>query len=75
MLDSSQRTSGTCPDYISELIELNTLSTLTAASIAEILNTRGANLNVLPRRYNRAKEDGRTFSVTTSKCWNHLPLK
>ena len=32
-------------------------------------------LQHLPTRYNRAKEGGRTFSVTTSRCWNHLPIK
>ncbi|CAH3037959.1 unnamed protein product [Pocillopora meandrina] len=26
-------------------------------------------------RYIREKEEGRTFSATTSRCWNHLPLK
>ena len=62
-----KRISGAYPDYISELLELN--------SSQHSRNTRGANLNILPRRYNRAKEGGRRFSVTNSKCWNHLPLK
>ena len=39
------------------------------------MNTRGANFTILPTRFNRAKEGGRTFSVTTTKCWSHLPLK
>lgn len=29
----------------------------------------------LPRKYTREKEGGPTFSVTTSRCWNHLPIK
>ena len=62
-----KRVSGAYPDYISELLELN--------SSQHSRNTRGANLNIFPRRYNRAKEGGRRFSVTNSKCWNHLPLK
>ena len=36
---------------------------------------RGANFTILPRKYTREKEGGRTFSVTTSKCWNHLAIK
>ena len=28
----------------------------------------------LPRKYTIEKEGGRTFSVTTSRCWNHLPI-
>ena len=48
-----KRISGAYPDYISELLELN--------SSQHSRNTRGANLNMLPRRYNRAKEGGRTF--------------
>ena len=60
-----KRISGAFPDYINELLELN--------SSLQSRNTRGANLNMLPRRYNRAKEGGRSFSVTTSKCSNHLP--
>ena len=64
-----KRISGACPDhdYIIELLELN--------SSQHNRNTRGANLNMLPRRYNRAKETDRAFSVTNSKCRNHLPLK
>ena len=55
-----------CPDYINDLLELN--------SRQHSRNTPGSNLNILPRRFNRVKEGGHTFSVTTSKCWNHLPL-
>ena len=62
-----KRISGAYPDYVSELLQLN--------SSKHSRNTQGANLNILPRRYNRAKEGGRRFSVTNSKCWNHLPLK
>ena len=62
-----KRISSAYPHYISELLELN--------SSQHSRNTRGANLNILPRRYNRAKEGGRRFSVTNSKCWNHIPLK
>lgn len=29
----------------------------------------------LPRKYTREKEGGPTISVTTSRCWNHLPIK
>ena len=36
---------------------------------------RVANLTTLPTRYSRANEGGRTFSVRTSKCGNHLTLK
>ena len=58
---------GTCPAYINEQLELN--------NSQHSRNTRGANLTILPRRYIREKEGGRTFSATTSRWWNHLPLK
>ena len=58
---------GTCPAYINEQLELN--------NSQHSRNTRGANLTILPRRYIREKEGGRTFSATTSRCWNHLPLR
>ena len=64
-----KRIMGACPDYISDLLEL------IINSRQHSINTRGANLNILPRRFNRVKERGPTFSVTTSKCWNHLPLR
>lgn len=47
-----KRINGACPDYINELLALN--------SSQHSRNTRGANLNILPRTYNRAKEGGRT---------------
>ena len=62
-----KRIMGTCPAYINEQLELN--------NSQHSRNTRGANLTILPRRYIREKEGGRTFSATTSRCWNHLPLK
>ena len=62
-----KRIMGTCPAYMNELLELN--------NSQHSRNTRGANLTILPRRYVREKEGGRTFSATTSRCWNHLPLK
>ena len=62
-----KRITGTCPTYLDELLELN--------NSQHSRNTRGANLTILPRRYIREKEGGRTFSATTSRCWNHLPLK
>ena len=68
-LIAHKRISGACPDYISELIELN--STLTAASIVEIHEAPILTYCLEDTK----KEDGRTFSVTTSKCWNHLSLK
>ena len=37
--------------------------------------TRGAYFTILPRKYTRKKEGGRTFSVSTSRCWNDLPIK
>ena len=58
---------GTCPAYINEQLELN--------NSQHSRNTRGANLTILPRRYIREKEGGRSFSATTSRWWNHLPLK
>ena len=58
---------GTCPAFINELLELN--------NTQHNRNTRGANLTISPRRYTREKEGGRTFSATTSTCWNHLPLE
>ena len=48
---------------------------LIAVSIIEIQCTQGANFNILPRKFNRVKEGDRTFSITTSKCWNHLLLR
>ena len=47
-LIAHKRISGACPDYISELIELN--STLTAASIVEI-HEAPILTYILPRRY------------------------
>ena len=58
---------GTCTAYINELLELN--------NSQHSRNKRGANLTILPVRYIREKEGSRTFSATTSRCWNHLPLK
>ena len=58
---------GTCLAYVNEQLELNNSQCSR--------NTRGANLTILPRRYIREKEGGRTFSATTSRCWNHLPLR
>ena len=62
-----KRIMGACPLYINDLLRLN--------NSQHNMNTRGANFTILPTRFNRAKEGGRTFSVTTTKCWNHLPLK
>ena len=62
-----KRIMGPCPAYINELLELN--------NSQHSRNTRGANFTILPRRCIREKEGGRTFSATTSRCWNHLPLK
>ena len=62
-----RRIMSTCPAYINELLELN--------NSQHGRNTQGANLTILPRGYIREKEGGRTFSATTSRCWNHLPLK
>ena len=56
---------GICLAYINELLELN--------NSPHSRNTRGANFIILPRKYTTEKEGGRTFSVTTSICWNHLP--
>ena len=58
---------GTCTAYINELLELN--------NSQHSRNKRGAYLTILPVRYIREKEGSRTFSATTSRCWNHLPLK
>ena len=58
---------GICPAYTNELLELN--------NSQHSRNTRGAKLTILPRRYIGEKEGGRKFSVTTSRCWNHLHLK
>ena len=62
-----KRITGICPAYINELIQLN--------NSQHSRNTRGANFSTLPRKYTREKEGGRTFSVSTSRCWNHLPLR
>ena len=58
---------GTCTAYINELLELN--------NSQHSRNKRGANLTILPVRNIREKEGSRRFSATTSRCWNHLPLK
>jgi len=55
-----------CPLYINNLLRLNNQHNR---------NTRGTNFTILPIRFDRAKEGGHTFSATTIKCWNHLPLK
>ena len=62
-----KRIMGTCPAYINEQLELN--------NSQHGRNTQGANLTILPRGYIREKEGGRAFSATTSRCWDHLPLK
>ena len=62
-----KRIMGACPLYINDLLRLN--------NSQHNMNTRGANFTILPIRFNRAKEGGCTFSATTTKCWNHLPLK
>ena len=41
-----KRISGACSDYINDLLELNSSQHRT--------NTRGANLNILPTRYNKS---------------------
>ena len=46
---------GTYPDYTSELLQLN--------NSQHIRNTRGANSNIFPRRFNKVKKGDRTFSV------------
>ena len=62
-----KRIIGICPPYINKLLQLN--------NSQHSRNTRGANFTILPRKYTREKEGGRKFSVTTSRCWNHLPIK
>ena len=62
-----KRIIGICPAHINELLELN--------NSQQSRNKRGANFTILPRKHTREKEGGRTFSVTTSRCWNHLPIK
>ena len=37
-------------------------------------NTRYAEVNLICPKYKRETDGGRTFSVTTSKLWNSLPL-
>ncbi len=37
-------------------------------------NTRYAEVNFVCPKYKRETEGGKTFSVTTSKLWNSLPL-
>ena len=58
---------GTCSAYINELLGPN------SSQLSR--NTRGANLTILPRKYTREKGEGHTFSIITSRCWNHLLLK
>ena len=55
-----------CPFYINDISRLN--------NSQHKRNTRGANFILLPTRFNRAKEGGRTFCTTTAKCWNLLLL-
>jgi hypothetical protein len=62
-----KRSADTCPDYIKDLLILN--------GDQHKRNTRSALYTILPPMYNRVKEGGCTFSVTTAKCWNYLPLK
>lgn len=54
---------GACFGYINEPLELS--------SSQHKRNMCGANFNILPRNFNRVK-GGCMFSVTTSKCCNHL---
>lgn len=60
---------GACPEYINDLLRLNRSQ--------HSKNTRDANLlyylqDTIERR---TIDGGRTFSVMTSKCLNHLPLE
>ena len=66
-LMACKRIIGICPAYINELLELD--------NSQHSRNTRGAIFTISPRKYTKEKEGGRTFSVTTSRCWNHLPIK
>jgi len=62
-----KRIMGACLLYINDLWRLN--------NSQHNRNTRGTNFTILPKRFIRAKEGGRTFSVMTIKCWIRLPLK
>ncbi len=57
-----KRSTGTCPDYMKDLLLLN--------GDQHRRNARSALYIIIPPRYNRVKEGGCTFSVTTAKCWN-----
>ena len=61
-----KRISGACSDYINDLLELN--------SSQHSTNTRGANLNILPTRYNKAKR-GRGGEESHILCDNFLTLE
>ena len=63
---ASNRLLGDVPVYLNDLLKLN--------SNIHSRQTRYCSFNLTSPRYNRETEGGRTFTVTTSKAWNSLPL-
>ena len=51
------------------------LEIIFSLAIMPAIKENGQCVNILPRRFDRVKEGDRTFSVTTSICWNHHPLR
>ena len=57
---------GDVPAYLNNLLKLN--------SNIHSRQTRYCNFNLTSPRNNRQTEGGRTFTSTTCKAWNSLPL-
>lgn len=61
-----KRIHGGLPGYLNDHIVVN--------NQRHSRNTRYSNSNIICRSYNREKEGGRTFAVTSTRLWNVLPL-
>ena len=61
-----KRLSGDCPPYMSQMLVRN-------ADINE-RSSRHGQLNLVCPRFKRESEGGRSFTVSTSRLWNTLPL-
>ena len=62
-----RRINSESPGYLTNMLKLN--------SSVNNRVTRYSNLNFLCPKYKRETEGGRTFTVTTKKQWNQLPIK
>ena len=61
-----KRINGTLLSYLNDYIIIN--------NNRQVRSTRYANTNILCLKYRRETEGGRTFSVSSAKLWNSVPL-